>query len=194
MKGRALFCLFSATIGVFHAHARPAAADALTIDRCGEVVPAGAVAYLVSDLDCRGAATSGVVLEDRARLVFAGHSIIGDPEELSPDGAALQGVRCEAGSVCTLEGPGEIRGFSASGVAGTRVRLSDVRITGNAKAGVSAFENVRMRGVVIADNASVAVHAGGRVHARNSELGEDPQAAIAQWGAPQVRPADVPQS
>ena len=192
MNGRAIGLLFSATISVFHAHAMPAAAvDALTIDRCGEIVPAGATAYLVADLDCRGGATAGVVMEDRGRLVFAGHSIIGDPEELSPDGAALQGVRCEAGSVCTLEGPGEILGFSASGVAGTRVRLSDVRITGNAKAGVSAFENVRMRGVVIADNASVAVHAGGRVHARNSELGE---AAIAQWGAPQVRPGDVPQS
>jgi hypothetical protein len=165
------------------------AAQSIVISRCGETVAPGSTAYLAQDLDCRGSASAGVILSHRSRLVLGGYNIIGDPGETDADGAPLQGVRCETGSVCTLEGPGAIAGFSASGVAGTRVRLRDVLIADNAVAGISAFENVRLRGVVISDNGTLAVHAGGRVHATDADLGDE-RAAVVEWHAPQFKPGD----
>jgi hypothetical protein len=124
-------------------------------------------------------------------LVLSGHTILGDPSETDAAGAPLQGVRCETGSVCTVEGPGAIEGFSASGVAGTRVRLHDVWVGNNGAAGVSAFENVRLRDVVIADNGTLAVHAGGRLHAVAADLGEGDGAGVVEWHAPRFRPGQT---
>jgi hypothetical protein len=142
---------------------------------------------VVADLDCRGRGSVGVVLAHRSRLVLGGHNIIGDPSETGAGGRLLQGVRCEAGSICRVEGPGAIAGFSASGVAGTRVRLRDVWIGDNALAGVSAFENVHLRDVVVTDNGTLAVHAGGRVHATDADLGEV-GSNVVEWRAPRVKP------
>jgi hypothetical protein len=164
-------------------------ADDVVVTECGEIVAAGRTAYLLEDLDCRGSGTEGVILSHRARLVLGGHTITGDPAEVASSGAPLQGVRCETGSVCSIDGPGAIVGFSASGVAGTRVRVRDVWIGDNAKAGVSAFENVKLRDVVI-DNGSLAVHAGGRVHASGADLGENPETKVVEWRAPKFRPGD----
>jgi hypothetical protein len=165
------------------------AADVVTIEACGETVAAGRTAYLLADLDCRGAGTEGIILANRARLVLGGHTMLGDPDETNAEGRPLQGVRCEAGSICTIEGPGSVVGFSASGIAGTRVRVHDVYIAGNAIAGVSAFENVRLRGVSIARNGAVGVNAGGRVRADESDLRSQPGTPIFEWHAPPLLPS-----
>jgi hypothetical protein len=102
----------------------------------------------------------------------------------------LQGVRCVTGSICTVLGPGAIGGFSASGVAGTRVRLRDVWVGDNVVAGVSSFENVRLRNVVLSNNGPLAVHAGGRVNATDSDLGDPEEASVVEWRAPRFRPGD----
>jgi len=167
--------------------ALPAAA-LVPISQCGEVVPPGETALLVADLDCRDSGTEGVVLSHRSRLLLAGHQLLGDPLAENDDGAPLQGVRCKTGTVCRVEGPGSIVGFSGSGVAGTRVRLADVVIMDNGRAGVSAFENVRLHDVVVTDNATVGVRAGGRVRAGTSEITEHPEAEVVEWRSPQQRP------
>jgi hypothetical protein len=161
---------------------------AYVVSRCGEVVPARTIAYLASDLDCRGSGVAGVVLSNRSRLVMGGHALIGDPAETGADGEVLQGVRCRAGSICTIEGPGTIAGFSASGVAGTRVRISDVWIGDNARAGISAFENVYMHNVAVVGNGTVGVHAGGHVRATDADFAENPAADIVEWHAPERCP------
>lgn len=160
----------------------------VTLEHCGEVVEPGMTAYLMNDLDCRGTATEGVVLADRARLVLGGHTILGDPDERGAGGRLLQGVRCVAGSICTITGPGAVVGFSASGIAGTRVRVRDVYLADNAIAGVSAFENIRLKGVSFVENGALGVHAGGHVHADASDLTDQPGTAIVEWRAPAVRP------
>jgi hypothetical protein len=164
-----------------------ARAESMIVTQCGETVAPGRTAYLVADLDCRGSGVAGVVLSHRSRLVMSGHAIIGDAREADADGAPIQGVRCTTGSVCTVEGPGTITGFSASGVAGTRVRLRDVWIGGNGIAGVSAYEDVQLRNVVFSDNGMLAVNAGGRVRASDADLGTDPSAVL-EWGAPPFKP------
>jgi hypothetical protein len=165
----------------------PAHADSIVVSECGETIGPGRTAYLVADLDCRGAGVPGVVLSHRSRLVMAGHSIVGDARDVDASGAPLQGVRCTTGSVCTIDGPGTISGFSASGVAGTRVRAHDVWIGGNAIAGISAYEDVQLRNVVLSDNGMLAVNAGGRVRSSDPELRAEPSEVV-EWGAPPFKP------
>ena len=189
-----LLLIFVPTLVAYAVVMPSLADDVVTIEACGETVAAGRTAYLLADLDCRGTGSEGIVLANRARLVLGGHTITGDPEERSADGRSLQGVRCEAGSICTIDGPGAVVGFSASGVAGTRVRIRDVYIAGNAVAGISAFENVRLHGVAIADNGALGVHAGGRVRADASDLASQPGIPVVEWRAPTLRPACAPSS
>lgn len=167
--------------------ATPAAA-LIPLSECGQVVPPRETALLVDDLDCRDTGTEGVVLSHRSRLLLGGHYLLGDPDALSAEGDVVQGVRCKTGTVCKIEGPGSIVGFSASGVAGTRVQLRDVVILENGRAGVSAYENVRMHDVLVADNALVGVHAGGRVRASDSEIASHPSADVVEWRDPQHSP------
>jgi hypothetical protein len=162
--------------------------ESVTITQCGETVAQDTTAFLLKDLDCRGSGTAGVILSHRSRLVLGGHEIVGDPHETGTGGEALQGVRCETGSVCTVEGPGAITGFSASGVAGTRVRVRDVWIADNARAGIAAFENVRVRNAIVTHNGTLAIHAGGHVRATDAELGEEAEGQVVEWGAPRFRP------
>ena len=116
-----ILALSSVTLVTLFVPVRFAHAGAIVVTECGETVPPGRTAYLVDDLDCRGSGVPGVVLSHRSRLLMTGHAIVGDAGETDAAGAPLQGVRCTTGSVCTVEGPGTITGFSASGVAGTRV-------------------------------------------------------------------------
>lgn len=170
------------------------AEEPFVVEECGETVPPGKTAYLVKDLDCRGGGTEGIVLSDDARLVLGGHTILGNPEENGPDGRPLQGVRCIAGSVCTVTGPGSVVGFSASGIAGTRVRVRDVYVADNAIAGVSAFENVRLNGVALARNGGLGVRAGGHVRRAGTDVEDQPGAAFVEWRAPSLRPGHCPES
>jgi len=182
-----ILALSSVTLVTLFVPVRFAHADAIVVTECGETVPPGRTAYLVDDLDCRGSGVPGVVLSHRSRLLMTGHAIVGDAGETDAAGAPLQGVRCTTGSVCTVEGPGTITGFSASGVAGTRVRLHDVWIGGNGVAGVSAYEDVRLRNVVFSANGMLAVNAGGRVRSSDVDLGEE-CSEVVEWGAPPFKP------
>ena len=175
----------------------PSAGAVTEIDRCGETVAAGETAYLSRDLDCRGSGSEGVVLSHRSRLVMAGHTIFGDPADASDDGRPWQGVRCETGTTCSVTGPGAILGFSASGIAGTRVRVRDVLIAENGRAGIAAYENVVLRDVVIGDNGTIGVHAGGRIKLKHSAIAAHPSADILEGRSPRYRPrrgrrADTP--
>jgi len=157
--------------------ALPAAAADVVVDHCGQLVEAGDTGWLLEDLDCSEVSTEGVVLSDRSRLRLDGFSIIGNSETLTP----RQGVRCLYGSSCSVLGPGEISGFSAAGVAGTRVRVRDLRIVGNGRSGVAAYRRVVARSVEIEQNAltgsHAGLHAGRRVRVRDSVLGEHPAGA-----------------
>ena len=186
-----LILILVAALPSFAASTR--SATAITVETCGETVERGQTAYLTQDLDCRGNAVPGVILADRARLVLAGHTILGDPLERDADDRPLQGVRCAAGSICTIVGPGAVVGFSASGIAGTRVRVREVQITDNAIGGISAFENVSLSNVSLAENGTFGVHAGGRVRAQDAELAGQNGAAIIEWHAPSIRPKRAPQ-
>ena len=171
---RAIFLVVPALLCAL---ALPAAAADVVVDHCGQLVEAGDTGWLLADLDCSAVSTEGVVLSDRASLHLDGFSIIGNPETSTP----RQGVRCLYGSSCSVLGPGEIRGFSAAGVAGTRVRVRDLRIVGNGRAGVAAYRRVVARSVEIEENAltgsHAGLHAGRRVRVRDSVLGEHPAGA-----------------
>ena len=136
----------------------PSAGADVVVDTCGQTVPAGETGYLITDLDCAGSGTEGVVLSHRSRLVLAGHVISGSGEHGDQDPRPLQGVRCAARTVCTVIGPGAIVGFSDAGVAGTRVRVRDVAIEGNARKGVAAFENIALHRVIVDGNGDLGGH------------------------------------
>ncbi len=165
------------------------AGAAMVVTQCGERVPDGETAYLAADLDCRESTTAGVVLGHRGRLILAGFAIVGEPSRYGENGEPLQGVRCEAHTVCTVEGPGAIVGFSGAGVAGTRVRVRDVVVAGNARAGIAAFENVRVVDAQLQDNGALDVHAGGRIRVAGSARRENRDAlALVEWRAPKITP------
>ena len=168
--------------------AASAGAD-VAVSHCGQLIHEGETAYLKGDLDCRGLETEGVVLSHRARLQLDGHRIIGGNETT---GGSWQGVRCKGGSRCTVTGPGLIEGFSASGVAGTKVHLRELTIRGNGRAGVAAYERVRMRDVIIEENAAMGVLTSGQVRARRSRVGAHPEGEILEVPAavPAADPAD----
>ena len=159
------------------------ARETVTVTSCGDTIGPRQTAYLLNDLDCRGSGAAGIVLSDHSRLVLGGHMMLGDPLERARDGRVLQGVRCTAGSVCTVEGPGAVVGFSASGIAGTRVRVRDVYIADNAVAGISAFENVNLRDVALAANGALGIHAGGRVSALRTDVDAQPGIPVLEWRA-----------
>jgi hypothetical protein len=142
----------------------------IEIDSCGTLVPAGEVAYLTADLDCR-AVEEGVLLADRARLELNGHVITADPDA---DRRVTRGVRCLGGSVCSVHGPGLIAGFETSGIAGTRVRVRGVTIESNGTVGIAAYEDVRAVDSVVIANGRLGIHAGGTVRLNRSFVGEHP--------------------
>ncbi len=179
-----MLVLATALIALFLAWA-PSAGALVLVDACGYVVEPGEQAYLTRDLDCRASRSEGVVLSDGSVLHLGGHLLVGDP---AADSGAWQGVRCQTGSRCAVVGPGTITGFSASGVAGTRVRLREVVVTGNGRAGVAAYENVRLRDVVIDGNGTAAVHAGGRVKIARSTVEALDGFAVIEQRRPLYRP------
>lgn len=165
----------------------PSAGADVAITECGDLVGAGESGYLTRDLDCRDYDGAAVVLFDHARLYLGGHVLIGDPDA---SGNPTQGVRCRAGTVCAVIGPGTITGFSGSGIAGTRVHARDLVVVDNARAGVAAYENVRLTDVLVDGNGTIGVHAGGRVKQRSSTVVTDhPRAAVVAMRAPTVRPS-----
>lgn len=160
---------------------------ALEVSECGARVPENETAHLVADLDCSESGAEGVVLADGARLLLGGYSIVSDPAEND----RRPGVRCRTGSVCSVVGPGEISGFSASGIAGTRVRVRDVVVSGNAVAGIIAYENIHLDNVVVDGNGVVGVHAGGKISGKWHDMrwkSAFESAGFIETRAPRFRP------
>jgi len=170
----------------------PSAGADVAIDSCGELIGPDQRGYLTRDLDCSDFDGAAVVLSDHARLYLGGHVLVGKAESA---GDRTQGVRCRAGSVCSVIGPGTIVGFSGSGIAGTRVRVRDLVIAGNGRAGVSAYENVLLDNVVIDGNGEVGVRAGGRVRrSHNTLITVHPEAKVVATRAPWLHPYCAPDS
>lgn len=164
----------------------PSAGADVAVSACGDFVAADETGYVTRDLDCADYHGAAVVLSDHARLYLGGHVLSGDS---LASGDPTQGVRCRAGSVCAVIGPGTIVGFSGSGIAGTRVRARDLVIAGNGRAGVAAYENVRLDNVFIDGNGAIGVHAGGRVRQSSSTVVTGhPQAGVVAARAPMLRP------
>jgi hypothetical protein len=174
--------LFILSVALF-LFASPASA-AIEIVECGAEIPENETAYLGADLDCSDADSEGVILSNGARLFLSGHRLISNPGE----DASRQGVRCRTGSVCSIVGPGEITGFSASGIAGTRVRARDVVVSGNAVAGIIAYEDVHLNNVTVEGNGVFGVRAGGKITQRGVDRAGVSEGDLVQSRAPRFRP------
>src|SRR5262245_36301501 len=92
----------------------PGAALAIDIVSCGQLVPTGEHGYLRANLSC----DVGVYLGGKATLNLNGFTLTGNGSDMS------RGVQCGSGerARCTINGPGEIRGFR-SGIECGPVRL-----------------------------------------------------------------------
>jgi hypothetical protein len=103
-------------------------AAAVDVTDCGQVIEPGKVGELKNDLACAASPTwpfsaCGVRLQPGAKLQLNGFTISGD--------GTGAGVECWT-KRCTIEGPGEIRGFWAGvNCAGCRVVARDVVVREN---------------------------------------------------------------
>jgi hypothetical protein len=132
-------------------------ATAVDVTECGQVVAPGQVAELKNDLACAAGSTEflsarGVRLQPGARLRMNGFHISGD--------GTGAGVEC-AGGRCTIEGPGEIRGFFAGvNCGGCRVVVRDVVVRGNEEGIYIPLHGTLVAdGVVASDNARSGIWA-----------------------------------
>ncbi len=113
-------------------------AAALDITTCGQVVPIGQAARLVTDLAC--ASGNGVVLANRTRLYLDGHVLSGSADASN---VVCQGPRCK------IVGPGELVG-GHFGVAGSgKVAISDVTVRDQIRGGIDGLFSVRVRRVTM---------------------------------------------
>ena len=154
----------------------PAVALGVEVTDCGQVVAGGDVAELRAQLAC-GAVGPGIVLGNRATLNLNGFDIAG------PGTGENGGVSC-GGRRCTVNGPGEIRGF-AVGINGTNVRVTEVAVRSNSEAGVSILGGVlRLSNVFATGNGiGVFVPGGRRLHGSDVEVSGNKIAGIWASGA-----------
>ncbi|HYC57497.1 MAG TPA: hypothetical protein VEL28_21375 [Candidatus Binatia bacterium] len=105
-----------------------ASAD-VAITACGGNVPAGETGVLQGDVVCSLSTQTGVVVESGGTLVLDGHSLSG----------GANGVLCTTS--CTIQGPGEITGFSGAGISSStnpkpRITVIDTDVLGNLTYGI----------------------------------------------------------
>jgi hypothetical protein len=172
LRPRNLFLVTALFLGL----AGPRSAAAVVVG-CGDVVPRGEVGELAADLDC---ADRGLVLEHGATLKLNGHVVAGPGA--SPSGCLFPlcgGVWCQ-GSRCTVEGPGEVTGYSIGiwSQHPTRLRskgtvqVTDVAVHGNGT-GIRA-RIARLTDVVVQGNTT------GIVAERSKLLGVEASANTAE--------------
>jgi hypothetical protein len=142
-------------------------AHGIDVVACGQEIPPAAVGELRANLAC-GAHGAAVRLGRRATLNLNGFTLAG------PGAAENGGVAC--GRRCTVNGPGEIRGFGV-GISGINVRVANVALRFNSEAGVSIKGGrLVLSNVVATDNRIGILFAGGRrllgrdVEAHDNEL------------------------
>jgi hypothetical protein len=113
-------------------------AAAVDVTTCGQVVPTGQAARLVTDLAC--ASGNGVVLADRTRLYLDGHVLSGSADASN---VVCQGPRCK------IVGPGEIVG-GQFGVAGSgKLSIADLVVRDQIRGGIDGLFFVRVRRVTM---------------------------------------------
>lgn len=151
-------------------------AGAVDVTECGEVIEAGDIAELRNDLSCARPAVwpfiaRGVSLPAGSTLHLNGFTISGD--------GSGEGVLCHGSRRCTIEGPGEIRGFELGvSCGGCRVVARDVVFRGNTngilipKSGVLDAERV-----VASDNSDFGIWAH-RLRARDVETSRNGGAGL----------------
>ena len=154
----------------------PVMAFGVDIISCGQDIPRGAVADLRADLGC-GPIGPGVLLGHRATLNLNGFSIAGS------GAGGNGGVSC-SGRRCTINGPGEIRGF-AVGISGIGLRITNLAVRSNTEAGVSILGGVLgVSNVVANDNGiGIFVPGGRRLHGSGLEASDNAIAGIWASGA-----------
>jgi hypothetical protein len=157
--------------------AAPRVAGAVDVTTCEQVIEAGEVAELRQDLACARRpiwpfSALGVYLEPGATLVMNGFTIAGD-------GSGV-GVNCYGSRRCTIQGPGEIRGFELGvNCGGCRLVARDVAFRDNVsgilipKSGILDAERV-----VASDNAEFGIWAH-RLRATDVEAERNGWAGIA---------------
>jgi hypothetical protein len=147
--------------------ARPAGGasllEAADVTHCGQVVGDGEVAELRGDLDCAAPTTfpfsaEGVHLSAGATLRMNGFAIRGDGSGV---GITCFGPGESNVAPCTVEGPGEIRGFwAAINGAGCALVARDVVMTGNSNGIVAALScRLEATRIVASDNAELGIWA-----------------------------------
>lgn len=137
------------------------------ITSCGQSLEEGEVGVLQADIVCDVPTQTGVVIGKAATLRLNGHSISG----------GQYGLGCSRR--CTIEGPGEVMGFSQAGVSSSndrriRVVIRDVEIHDNLYYGILLPWDARlvMTNVTVRDNNRGGVALGppnsyGRVKSEN---------------------------
>lgn len=138
--------------------ARPA--DAIDVTRCGQAIGPGQVGELRFDLGCL---LDGVRLEPGATLRLNGFTLSGN--------GTGSGVSCTT-KRCTIEGPGEIRGFWAGvNCGGCRVVARDVAVRENLE-GIY----IPLSGTLVAERVVASDNAGSGIWAQ-AVKGSDIQAS-----------------
>lgn len=156
-------------------------AFAVDVVACGQAVPRGEVAELRADLRC-GPVGAAVALGTGAALNLNGFSLVGQ------DGSQNAGLLCVGPKGCTIEGPGEVRGFGAGLSGSGRVRVRNVtfrhnRIGVTTKGAIVDFSNV-----IANENETGIVAAGaGRLSASDVQVSNNRRAGIWVAGTRRVR-------
>jgi hypothetical protein len=145
-----------------------APAGAVDVTSCGQIIPSGQTADLVSDLDCPLDLPSGtlqelsaVYLEPGAKLRLNGFTLSGGEV----------GVGCGGGR-CTIDGPGTIADFPTGILSYASSRVTDVELDSNDAYAIYQLGNKTLRATnvtVVESNGLVAVVAH-RVKAENLSI------------------------
>ena len=144
--------------------------DVMEVTHCEQVVGDGEVAELRGDLDCAAPTTfpfsaEGVHLSAGATLRMNGFAIRGDGSGV---GITCFGPGEPNPAPCTLEGPGEIRGFwAAINGAGCALVARDLVMTENSNGIVAALRcRLEATRIVASDNTELGIWAT-EVHGRD---------------------------
>jgi hypothetical protein len=164
------------------------AAGAVDVTACGQVIEAGQVGVLRQDLACTRTPTwpfsaQGVYLSPGATLELNGFDIEGD----------YSGVGITCGSrACTIQGPGEVRGFELGvSCGGCRVVARDVAFRENVS-GILIPKSGTLEAarVIASDNAEFGIWAH-RVRAADVEASRNGLAGVAANASLRLRGVDA---
>jgi hypothetical protein len=145
----------------------PAAPPPVEVVSCGQIIPGAMVGVLTADLHCTSG--NGVLLEARATLDLAGHTLSGDV-------TLNDGVEC-LGATCTVTGPGSVIGF----IEGIHAEKGAINLDGAAIAalhyGIFGRRGAQVRNASFTGHLSTAVYVAKAVKIENSTFTNNSRAA-----------------